>query len=383
MEGWERMRRSKFDTGGANSKFDMGGSTRETLNDLAEPKARSPLGTREARSADEDALGEKSRQDPQQKHYIKFLFILLALGGLATIIILNLQVLMDIFAGFGYSPSPAMSTIRTSLDLTGDGERIFNASHPVLNSKDEFNQACDSHKDETAVLGCYTNRQIHVYDVEAENLNGIKESTVAHELLHAVWSRLSEADKNQLKPKLEEVYQKSEQLKSELENYEEKDREDELHSRIGTEIKNLDDELEKHFAKYFKDQDKIVAYYDSYIKPFETLKKQIDELSKTLENLKKQIDEKTKEYQTRSEKLNQEISEFNNCASTLNCFATRGEFNTRRAELSAEQAAVNSLYDELDNTIKDYNAKVGEYNNSILKNRDLENLINSNKEVKV
>ena len=295
---------------------------------------------------------------------------------------LNFRTIMDIIAGFGYNPSPEMSTIKSSLDLSGDADRIFKASRPMLDSKEDFNEICDSHKDETAVLGCYADRTIHIYNVEAENLNGIKESTAAHELLHAVWARLGDVEKDSLKADLEEVYKTSEKLKSELENYSEKERLDELHARAGTEIKKLSDNLEAHYAKYFKDQDKIVSYYDSYIKPFETLKKQIEELAKSLESLKKQIDEKTKDYQTRAENLNQAISEFNDCAGTLNCFTSRGEFNARRAELSAEQSAVNTLYGELDTAIKEYNSKVGEYNNNILKNRDLENLINSNKEVK-
>ncbi len=314
---------------------------------------------------------------------IKLLILFLLLAITITFGALNYRTILDFIAGFGYNPSPEMSSIKSSLDLTGDADRIFNASRPVLNSKDEFNKACDSHEDETAVLGCYANSQIHIYNVDAKELNGIKESTTAHELLHAVWTRLSDSEKNDLKSKLEQIYQKSEKLKSELENYSEKDREDELHSRVGTEIKDLGSELENHYSKYFKDQDKIVSYYDSYIKPFETLKNQIKELSKTLETLKKQIDEKTKEYQARAEKLNQEISEFNNCASTLNCFTSRGEFNARRGELTAEQSAVNTLYGELDTTIKEYNSKVGEYNDNILKNQDLENLINSNKEVKL
>lgn len=296
---------------------------------------------------------------------------------------LNYRLILDFFAGLGYNPSPEMSTIKNSLDLSGDADRIFNASRPVLNSKSDFNRICDSHKEETAVLGCYTGRQIHIYDVEASELNGVKESTTAHELLHAVWSRLSDTEKNILRPKLEEVYKNSEKLKSELENYEEKDRLDELHSRIGTEVKDLSSELEFHYAKYFKDQDKVVSYYDSYIKPFEALKKQIEELSKTLEKLKKEIDEKTKDYQTRAENLNNEISEFNNCAGTLNCFTTRGEFNARRSELTSEQSVINSLYGELDSMIKEYNTKVKEYNDNVLKNKDLENLINSNKEVNV
>ncbi len=311
------------------------------------------------------------------------LIAIVALIVVFWIVMLNKTFIFDTIAAWTYGPSKEMADIRLSLDLTTDGERIFNASHPILNSREDFNMACGSYQNETAVLGCYAGRQIHVYNVDTKELNGIKESTSAHELLHAIWARLEQTEKNRLKPLLDEVYNKSEKLKSELENYSEKDREDELHSRVGTEIKDLGSELENHYSKYFKDQDKIVSYYDSYIKPFETLKNQIKELSKTLETLKKQIDEKTKEYQARAEKLNQEISEFNNCASTLNCFTSRGEFNARRGELTAEQSAVNTLYGELDTTIKEYNSKVGEYNDNILKNQDLENLINSNKEVKL
>lgn len=44
-----------------------GGSNWGTPKELAGPEGRSPLGTREARSADEDALGENSRQAPPSK----------------------------------------------------------------------------------------------------------------------------------------------------------------------------------------------------------------------------------------------------------------------------------------------------------------------------
>ena len=347
-----------------------GGANRGTPSELAQAERG------------EDALGDDLRQDPQRKLVLKLAVAVLA-ASIVAFVALNFGAILDTLAGFGYSPSEEMSSIKSSLDLTGDADRIFNASHPVLDSKDDFNKACDSHEEKTAVLGCYADRVIHIYSVDAEELKGIKESTTAHELLHAVWSRLGDSEKDRLKSKLEEAYKTSETLKTELENYSEKDRLDELHSRVGTEIKDLESDLETHYAKYFKDQDKIVSYYSSYIEPFETLKKQIEELSKTLETLKKKIDEGTKNYKERAEKLNQEITEFNNCAGTLNCFTSRGVFNSRRSELSAEQSAVNDLYAELDANIKEYNSKVGEYNNNILKNQDLENLINSNKEVKL
>ena len=299
-------------------------------------------------------------------------------------IALNFQNLADSFAGFGYAPSPEMAEIKSSLALTGDGERIFNASRPVLESQDNFNEICDSHVKETSVLGCYTNRTVYIYDIKSDELKGVKESTAAHEFLHAVWSRLSAGEKTRIGDLLNEVYQDPkyhETLEKDLKNYSENDQKDELHSRVGTEVRNLPDELEKHYAKYFHDQDKVVDFYQSYIKPFETLKNQIESLAETLEKTKSQIDSKTSEYKTRAEALNTAISEFNNCADTLNCFTDRSDFNARRSELVAEQAAVNDLYTEVDILVKDYNVKVEEYNSNILKNRNLEDVINSNSKV--
>ena len=299
-------------------------------------------------------------------------------------IALNFQNLMDCLAGFGYAPSPEMSEIKSSLVLTGDGERIFNASRPVLEPQDNFNEVCDSHVKETSVLGCYTNRTVHIYDIKSDELKGVKESTTAHEFLHAVWARLSDSEKTRLGELLDRVYQDSkyhEVLEKDLKTYSENEQKDELHSRVGTEIKDLPDELEKHYAKYFNDQDKIVDFYQSYIKPFETLRNQIETLAETLEKTKSQIDTKTSEYKTRAEALNSAISEFNNCAETLNCFTVRSDFNTRRSELVAEQTAVNDLYTDIDTLVKDYNAKVEEYNSNILKNKNLEDVINSNSKV--
>lgn len=297
---------------------------------------------------------------------------------------LNYQSIADTFSGLGYQPEGEMANIKTSLDLNGTGERIFNASQPSLKSRDEFNEACNSHEAGTSVLGCYANRKIYIYDINSSELVGIKESTTAHELLHAAWARLSGGEKDRLGDLLNKVYEDEkyhELLSTDLKNYSDSERLDELHSRIGTEIKNLPDELEKHYSEYFKDQDKIVGFYDSYIKPFNELKAQIESLSKAITDLRASINSKSTEYENRANTLNLEISEFNGCANTLNCFSSQSAFYSRRAELVAEQEAVNALYAETDALIKDYNSKVTEYNANILKNQSLENLINSNKEV--
>ena len=314
---------------------------------------------------------------------IKLLVVALIVG-LGTFAALNYQFIADTFSGLGFKPEGEMANIKTSLDLNGTGERIFNASHPVLEAREKFNEDCNSHEAGTSVLGCYTNRTIYIYDINSDELKGIKESTTAHELLHAAWARLSQGEKDRLGESLNKIYEDEKYhklLDADLKNYDEKDRLDELHSRIGTEIKSLPDELEEHYAEYFKDQDKIVGFYDSYIKPFNELKAQIEALSKAITDLRNSINSKSTEYESRANSLNLEISEFNSCANTLNCFSSQSAFYGRRGELVAEQEAVNALYAETDALIKDYNAKVAEYNANILKNQSLENLINSNKEV--
>ena len=329
-------------------------------------------------------MKEEQQSKSQHKKPILITVFVLILVGLGVFAALNYQFIADIFSSLGYQPEGGMANIKTSLDLNGTGERIFYASRPSLEAREKFNEDCNSHEAGTSVLGCYTNRTIYVYDINSDELKGVKESTTAHELLHAAWARLSDGEKNRLGEFLNKIYADEkyhELLDTDLKNYEEKDRLDELHSRIGTEIKSLPDELEKHYAEYFKDQDKIVGFYDSYVKPFNELKAEIEALSKAITDLRNSINSKSTEYENRANSLNLEISEFNSCANTLNCFSSQSAFYGRRGELVAEQEAINALYAETDALIKDYNAKVAEYNANILKNQSLENLINSNKEV--
>lgn len=333
-------------------------------------------------------MPKPAQEDAPRAHSKKLRLLALCLS-MAILIIagvlvaLNFQSIADTFSSFGYTPSEGIKQIGSSLDLTGDGNRIFLASRPALNTADEFNKSCDAHEENASVLGCFVGREIHIYNIESEQLAGIKESTAAHELLHAVWSRLSQDEKNTLTKELEAVYTDAKhnaQLEEDLKTYGAAERVDELHSRVGTEIKDLPSSLEEHYAKYFKDQDKIVSFYNSYIAPFNELKQQITTLSSELTALKEQIDSKTSEYESRANALNNTISEFNNCANTLDCFTDRATFNARRAGLVAEQEVVNSLYQEVDNMIKEYNAKVNSYNDNVLKTRDLEKLISSKKE---
>lgn len=285
----------------------------------------------------------------------------------------------DRLTAWSFNPSAEISAITEKLNLTDAGKLIFNASTPALESREDFNKHCDSHEEEVSVLGCYTDRKIYLYDIKTDELSGVVESTAAHELLHAVWERLSSSEQDEIKIKLDQVFADHHDLLAEdLESYDESEWTDELYVRIATQIADLPDELEEHYAKYFNDQDAVVAYYDSYITPFRELEEEMRTLEKELGELGAKIDQQTAEYESRANSLSAAVDEFNNCADTINCFSSIQAFTARRNELLAEQAALDALYEELNANIETYNQKVEKYNSSLLRTKELENIINSN-----
>ncbi|MBR2587229.1 hypothetical protein IKE71_02525 [Candidatus Saccharibacteria bacterium] len=314
----------------------------------------------------------------KQKTSLPLIFAISALVIFLVFLLINKTAVVDTFKGFGYNPTPEMATVKQSLELTADGERIFNATRPLLASSEDFNYSCESHDEEVSVLGCYTGDRIYVYNVSDTKLSGIRESTSAHELLHAVWNRLPGVEKSALIPLLESFYSKNPDLKETIDAYAESERLDELYVRVGTQIADLSTELESHYSRYFKDQDKIVSFYTAYITPFNELKTEIESLKSELDALEKEINEKSAALDARAAAFDAAVSEFNNCANTAGCFTSNAAFASRRAELVAEQQAINSDNSSLNSLIDAYNKKVETYNSSVVRSSELQSLINSN-----
>ena len=290
----------------------------------------------------------------------------------------------DWISGMSYSPTPEMTAVENELSLTEDGKRILYATHPTLEQRDDFNYLCDSHNQDITILGCYTDNRIYLYDINEQSLAGVKESTLAHELLHAVWERMPESEKNRISKILTEVYE-NEQYKSllaeDLELYDESKRMDELHSRIGTEIVELPEELEAHYAKYFKNQDSLVAHYNNYITPFREISAKLKEISGKIKELEATIDEQSKSYYELAEKLSSDIKEFNQCAEKSGCFESISAFQKARNELVTRKAEIEEMFTKVNDLIKQYNTLRDEYNENYLRGKTLESIINSNAKV--
>jgi len=342
-----------------------------------EPKDRSGM---TLQSKPGMTLQKRNRND--RGHLIGFLVASALLMAVVIAIVVNFTTIKDFIVGMHYRPAPEMEQIRTSLNLTGTGQRIFNASMPELMERAEFNQNCREVENESAILGCFRDDKIYVYNITDEELKGILELTAAHELLHAVYARMSDNKKSELVEPLTRVFEKNQELLGgEIDSYETGQRQEELYVRAGTEIKDLPDELEKHYAEIFGEQDKIVGFYESYIGVFRGIEEKLEKLLAETNALSAEITTKTAEYEARAEALGAKISEFNECAKTLDCFSSTSVFNKERATLMAEREALEALYNEINAKISQYNALVVEYNDNLLHGQFLNKTINSSEKV--
>lgn len=294
--------------------------------------------------------------------------------------VLNREWLYDFYRGTTYEPSTEMARIRNDLQLTDKGIFLFNAAQPELNESEAFNDHCQSGTEmQVAILGCYTEGNIYVYNVTEKELNGIRELTTAHELLHAVYARMSEQEKLSLQSLLDTVYQKNTAtLKEELDTYTEAEKYEELYVRSGTEIADLPEALEDHYAEIFKNQDKIVGFYDSYIAIFREIRAEMESLKAEMESLSVQIDSLTAEYEQRVANLNANITSFNACANVAGCFTSESEFYYQRNTLIAEQEALENTYNTINQLVINYNTLVNQYNEDVTRSEKLNQKINSN-----
>lgn len=306
-------------------------------------------------------------------------------GVLIAILVLEC---FDFFGGYDYikaatyTPSSEMSSIITSLDLTDRGERILKAASPNLESSDEFNEKCDSNDYEIYVLGCYQTGDdiIHLYNVTEDELDGVRESTTAHELLHAVYKRLPFWERNSLNDQLKNYYNSlrdDDDIKKSMALYDNNDFYDELHSRLGTEVKDLPYELEKHYEAIFKDQDKIVDFYEKYSGTFKKYEEETKKLGEKIEKLKAEIDAETKRLVEVADNLNAKIADYNNRVDKKN-YTSIDAVIKEGNDLRAEVNKTNSDYDKLNEVIKEYNGLIAEYNNSVIRTNQIYDSINSN-----
>lgn len=245
--------------------------------------------------------------------------------------------------------------------MTDDGKFYFYASRPQLATRTVFNDECQRREADSPVLGCYTYQRIFVYDITNQKLNGIEEVTAAHEMLHAVWDRMTDEEKSSIAKQLNEDYNrlKNDDLIERMAYYEKHEpgeENNELFAILGTEFRDLSDDLEAHYKKYFSDRSAVVDYHDASHRVFQQLSDRSKEIATELTQLVDKINSETKQYNADAAGLSQAVAEFNARADRLNGFSSLSEFNAERAVLVAQTEALKRQRTQIMNDITRYEA---------------------------
>lgn len=203
--------------------------------------------------------------------------------------------LFDAWRLHNYAPSTEVVHLADATTMTPNARHLFYVYHPALEDKVAFGNHCGN-EEQTIVLGCYIlHKGIYVYNVPDPRLNGVKEVTAAHEMLHAQYDRLSSSDRKKVDALTAEALKSitDERLLQTIENYRKQDPSvvpNELHSILGTEVRTLPPDLETYYKRYFTDRSKIVDFADAYKGEFTSREQRVADLDKQLASLKSQID---------------------------------------------------------------------------------------------
>jgi hypothetical protein len=86
---------------------------------------------------------------------------------------------------------------------------VFYEADPHLVDKTVLADSCPL-RDEVSVLGCFSSGRITILAVTDPRLDGMLETTSAHEMLHAAWSILTPDERDDLASGLHAVYAQTE-----------------------------------------------------------------------------------------------------------------------------------------------------------------------------
>ncbi len=280
-----------------------------------------------------------------------------------------------------FEPTSDVRNLIYELNLTPKAERIFLASQPEVNEPQEFNQNCQRQEPNVSILGCYTMGRIFIFDVTNEELEGVSQVTAAHELLHAIYERLSDKERESVDSLLQDAYSQVDntELKNRMDYYartEPGEANNELHAIIATEVLDISGELEQYYSKYFNNRKQIVDLYRGYNSKFIALYEKAERIKKEVEELEAQLIDRQTQFEADLRSLNASINLFNSRANS-NYFTSEYQFNIARNQLLQ---SVNSLELErvaINAEVARYNQLIEEYNQNASRTQELQSGMDS------
>jgi hypothetical protein len=261
--------------------------------------------------------------------------------GLIVIFGLNYEAILDQYALTTYHPVAQLSSFESRVGLTAAAKATLYRATPKFDGKTTFNSDCDT-KPHELELGCYFHGRIFVLTIDNPSLAPEMDVVSAHELLHAVWAKMSASERASLTPELEQAYHAvgDKDLTARMADYatsEPGEEANELHSILATEYTGLSPVLEAHYAKYFTQRSQVVARHAQYQSVFDSRRVELEKELATI----------------RSEKAN--LGSINR---QLEAYRSSGQIQAYNALVPRQ----NNLVDTINKQIETYRTGVDEYN---------------------
>lgn len=297
-------------------------------------------------------------------------------------VFLNRQQLLDKFVVMQNPPAASLIAQADKAGLSDEGKFILYASVPKIQNRQDFKSSCKNTGEKTAVLGCYRAQRIYVFGVDDQRLGGVQETTLAHEMLHGAYERLSNKERARIDGLIEDQYKNNTDprvtdLIKIYDQTEPGERNNELHSIFATEVKNLSPELEEYYKRYFVDRQKVVALFSAYYEVFNEIQTEQQALVDELNNLAKSINAQITTYNQEADSLSKDVDSFNARASS---YTSQEAFNKDRQALVARQQSLRRTRENITAMIAAYDKKKQELDAINLKAAELNQSINSNLE---
>lgn len=262
------------------------------------------------------------------------------LGGLVAVG-LNTQNIEDQIALYSFTPSADLAPVISGLGLTASAKAILYRAQPKLDDKAAFNADCQTSQGELE-LGCFYRGRIFILRIVNPSLAPEMTAVLAHELLHAEWARLSGHDQQSLGAELTGVYSGLHDtgLSQRMASYaqsEPGEKNNELHSILGTELVTLTPSLEAEYSKLFTDRNVIVKAHEQYQGVFDQRRNQLNAELAQIQGLKSAV-------------------------AQVNGTLAADKAGGRYSDYNALIPRQNSLVDQVNTMIGDYQTGVTEYN---------------------
>lgn len=265
-----------------------------------------------------------------------------------------------------YTPPQDVVQLADRTTMTPLAKNYLYINKPQLDGRAAFNQHCSNISEQSVVLGCFLGNRngIFIFNVTTPELDGVREVTTAHEMLHQAYERLSSAERSRIDKLLNKYYEAkldNEAVQKQIDLYKKSEPDalsNEMHSLFGTQVADLPAELEDYYQQYFTDRAKVVAFYDNYQRAFTERKEKIAAFDAQLADTKQRIDSLEKQLEADRDELDSTRDE-------MDRKRARGDidgYNAMVAPYNAAIRAYNNGVQELQSLIDSYNQTVVERN---------------------